>query len=69
MGRRLFAQTERFSIERVYRRDLIIDFYLLVVVAKLAIQAPEFVQHLDVARIFFQQRPQRKHADLRPARG
>ena len=69
MGRSVFAQTERFSIERVYRCDLIVDFYLLVVVAKLAIQAPKLVQHLDVAGIFLQQRPQRKHADLRPARG
>ena len=38
-------------------------------VSKLAIQAPELVQHLDVAGIFFEQRPQREYADLRPARG
>ena len=38
-------------------------------VSKLAIQAPELVQHFDVARIFLEQRPQREYADLRPARG
>ena len=69
MGRCVFAQTERFSIERIYRRNLIIDFDLLVMVSKLAIQAAELVQHLDVAWIFFQQRPQREHTNFRPTRG
>src|SRR2546429_4406341 len=69
LRRCVFAQTERFGFERIYRRDLIIDFLLLVAVSELMIQTPKLVQHLDVAGIFFEQRPERENPDLRPARG
>ena len=47
---------------------MIIDFDLLFVVSKLAIQTPKLMQHFDVARVFFEQRPQREYANLRPTR-
>ena len=31
-------------------------------------QTAQFVQHFHIARIFFEQGPQRENADLRPAR-
>ena len=62
------GKKQRLRIERIDRGDLIIDFHLVFAVPKLVIQPPQLMQHLLVARIFFEQRPQRENPDLRPAR-
>ena len=37
-------------------------------VPKIVIQTPQLIQHFGVARVLFEQRPQRKNSDLRPTR-
>ena len=67
-GRRILAEPDRFGIGRIDLRDLVVNLDLLVALAQLVIKPAQLVQNLGVARFLLEQRLERKHADLRPAR-
>ena len=50
-GRSVLAEPERLGIERIYLRDFVVNFDLLLAFSQLVMEAPKLVQHFDVARI------------------
>ena len=68
MCRSIFAEPKCLGIVWIYLSDLVVNFDLGLILPKFVIQATKLMQHFQVTRVFFQQGPQGKDADFRPAR-
>src|SRR5262249_9969530 len=66
--RSVLAETKRLRVKRIDLEELIVNFDFVFVFAKLVIQTPQLIQHFHVARVLFEQRPQRENCNFRPTR-